>query len=82
AEYLLKNKGLGSHFDGKFFSYKIGKTKHEEGYWKHVLKQLAPVKPSQITYFDDDPKNVILAKSFGINANLYTNFDNYQKVLT
>ncbi len=38
------------------------------------------VQPAEITYLDDDQKNVSVAASLGIDARLYNNIDDVRNV--
>jgi putative hydrolase of the HAD superfamily len=77
AKYLVENVGLGKHFDGFMFSYDIGFEKHDPEYFQEVMKRLG-LKPEEVMYWDDDQKNVDVAKGVGIDARLYTDFDKFK----
>lgn len=74
GQYLVETVCLKDHFDGFFFSYTVGHEKDVPEYFQEVQKQLA-LPPEEIMYFDDDQKNVDVAKSVGINAHFYTNLE-------
>lgn len=80
AEYLLNEVGLKRYFDETFFSCFLGHTKSEPEFFKAIIKKLN-LKPKEIVYFDDDPKNVAVAKKFGINARLYKSVSQLKKLL-
>lgn len=80
ADDLLKNVGLGRYFNGAFFSGYVGYTKEERKFFEKVLKEI-DLKPHEVLYFDDDPKNVDTAKSLGIKARVYVSFQELKKVL-
>lgn len=74
GKYLVETVGLKKHFDGFMFSYDIGYEKHAPEYFEGVLKRLG-LKPDEAMYWDDDPKNVDIANSVGIDARCYSNLD-------
>jgi len=72
GEYIRTTVGVGEHFEGTFFSYEVGFQKSNPQFFAEVLKRLA-LKPEEVQYWDDDQKNVDVAKSLGINARFWTN---------
>jgi putative hydrolase of the HAD superfamily len=70
AEYLMNEVGLEKEFDGAFFSCKLGVTKSSPEFFKKIIDKLKTTT-SEISYFDDDEKNVDIAKSQGIDAEIY-----------
>lgn len=74
ADYLVNTIKLKEYFDGFFFSYDVGYMKDEKEFFIEVINRLK-LKPEEIAYFDDDPKNVDVAKGVGINAILYKKFE-------
>lgn len=59
-------------FNGAFYSYDIGYTKHEPEAFRYITKSLK-VDPSNIIFVDDDPKNIKNARKLGIRAILFKN---------
>jgi putative hydrolase of the HAD superfamily len=72
AEYLLNKVGLKDKFDETFFSCFLGYTKSGTEFFKAIVKKLN-LNPDEIVYFDDDLKNVNVAKKVGIKALVYQN---------
>lgn len=70
ANYLMNEVSLKDKFDGSFFSSDLGITKSDPDFYKKVVEKLQ-IKPEEITYFDDDQKNVDVAKALRIDARLY-----------
>lgn len=68
AEFL--ENMLAGMLDGYFFSYQFGHTKHEPEFFKKLLAKMH-VKPEEVLYIDDDPKNIDVARSLGIDARVY-----------
>ena len=63
-----------NHFKHKFLSYKIGHLKPEPQIYQHVIKNL-PFKKEELLFIDDLKSNVESAKSSGIDAVQYSDFD-------
>ncbi len=78
ADYLLNKVGIKRYFDDTFFSCFVGYTKSEPDFFKAVIKKLK-LKPEEIDYWDDDPKNVEVAKSVGINGKVYKDFTEFKE---
>lgn len=71
ANYILDDMKLGEHFDGSFFSCDLGYKKSQREFFEEIVKRLG-VKPEEIMYWDDDEKNVAVAREIGIDGRLYT----------
>jgi len=78
AKYLMEEVGLQNDFDGGFFSSDLGVTKSQPEFFEKVADKLQ-VEPSQIDYWDDDPKNVEVAISVGVNAHTYADFNEFEE---
>lgn len=75
AQYIMDALELDKHFDGVFFSYELGCRKEEDGFFKQVLHKLDDILPAEAIYWDDDEINIQAARSYGIDARLYTTYD-------
>lgn len=80
ARYLMEEVGLRDDFDGGYFSFDLGVTKSHPEFFKKVAENLQ-VEPSQIDYWDDDPKNVEVARSVGVDAHTYSNFEEFKETI-
>jgi putative hydrolase of the HAD superfamily len=69
AGYLWHDLNFKAYFKDMFHSARIGHLKHEEGYFEMVEGMLGidPVFDPPL-YFDDDSRNIDLAKARGWNA--------------
>lgn len=65
-----------SDFDVKVFSCQIGAVKPDPQIFQALIGQSGCL-PSEIIFADDKQENVDAAKSLGINAFLYTGFDDF-----
>ncbi len=80
--YILNEMGFAGKFDGMFSSAHIGCMKHEPAFFAAVLEALPDVQAREILFWDDSPANVATARATGIQAELYTNFANYEKQMS
>ncbi len=74
AKYLVEDVELKNYFDGFMFSYDIGHEKDTPEYFEEVLGRLKLV-PAEVMYWDDDQKNVDVAKGVGIDARFYSGLE-------
>jgi putative hydrolase of the HAD superfamily len=70
AAYLRDIMGLAQKFDGFFFSCELGAVKSQSSFFEQVLIRL-DLQPTEIAYWDDEKRNVEVAKALGINAKFY-----------
>ena len=80
AEYMKTKMGFQDAFDYLFFSCEIGWQKPEQAYYQYVEKMLDLEKES-ILFWDDFEKNVKAAREVGWNAELYTEFGEFEKTM-
>jgi len=80
GEYIKKNLGLENHLDGFFYSYELGYSKMEEGFFENVLRKLN-LEPSEVMFCDDDEKNVEVAKKLGISSFTVSGAENFRKIV-
>ncbi len=66
------------HFKHKFLSYKIGHLKPEPEIYKHVIDNM-PFPKEELFFIDDLKSNVESARSVGIDAVQYFDFDELVK---
>ncbi len=68
ATYIVTtHKFLDDLFVRKLFSYEIGSTKHEPRIF-HILLDMLPAAPGQCLFIDDNPRNIEVARSVGIDS--------------
>lgn len=78
TEYARNKMGLGEIFEEVFSSSGVGYLKKEPEFWQFVLGRIQ-AQPKEILYWDDSEDHVEAAASAGIQAELYTNFEVFQK---
>ena len=77
SEYVRTLVDFESEFDGHFFSCDVGATKTENEFFEHVILKLG-CPPANVHFWDDNPKNVATAQQSGLQAEVYTSYDNFQ----
>lgn len=80
ASYIWREMEFKEYFQKSFFSCHIGYSKHDKEFFEEILRELG-VAPSEIMFWDDDPKNIVVAKELGIDAYLYEDYDEFEKIL-
>lgn len=78
---LNKKFNFLSDFDVQVFSYEVGSVKPDLKIFQTLI-EISGVFPEEIFYADDKEANVEAAKSLGINAIVFTNFEDFVKSLT
>lgn len=79
AEYMKTKMGFQAVFDHLFFSCEIGWQKPQAAYYRHVEKTLALDKGT-ILFWDDSRINVEAARACGWNAEIYADFDEFERI--
>lgn len=70
-DFLKENIDLGL-FDELFLSYQLGMSKPHEDIFEYVIDTLGT---NEFYFFDDSSKNIVVAKSLGIDAHQTTGED-------
>lgn len=81
SEYIWNNAGLKDRMDGSFFTHDVGALKSTPGYFREILATLGK-QPEEVMFWDDDQKNVDVAKSVGIDAHFYSDFEGFKAVVS
>ncbi len=79
VQYLFEDVGLRKFFDGTFSSFEIGFLKPQTEFWSAIYEHLDKPDRSEVLVWDDDEENVRSAKNFGFEAELYSNFEEYER---
>lgn len=82
ADYILNKMGFVDYFDGYYFSYELGKNKENPHFFIYVLEVIGAHNPANVRYYDDDQKNVDIAKMLMIDARLFTDVTSFQESVT
>ncbi len=78
--YMKKSMGFEDIFDYIFSSAEIGYKKPEREFYEFILNWMNKsdkITGNEIVYIDDLPEAIDVANTFGINAYLYTSFDDF-----
>lgn len=71
----LRERLEGVALDKVFFSGELGHRKNEDVFWEMVYgtvkERIHPLEKNEILYIDDDPKDIDVARSFGLTTYLY-----------
>lgn len=77
TEYLASTLGLQKHFLKIFSTASVGEKKEDPKFWEKIFEQLPDLQKQEILVWDDDMKNIESARSFGFQAEIYTDFESY-----
>lgn len=75
--YIQNEMGLASLFDGMFSSVDLGTMKSDPAFFTTILRELDGYQAEEVLFWDDTPRNVTIAQSVGIQAELYSNFADF-----
>jgi putative hydrolase of the HAD superfamily len=78
AEYMLDKMGFKNSFDDLYASAHLGSKKPDEEFFERILKKIGNPKKNEVLFWDDATSNIKAAKSVGINAELYTSFEDFK----
>ncbi len=81
-EYMLKEMGFADKFDKIFVSCNMQVKKPDLNYFKKILNNFEDTKKEEVLFFDDSKANILSAREFGIHAELYTTYKNFQHTLS
>jgi putative hydrolase of the HAD superfamily len=76
GEELRRTPGFLEHFDHVTFSYELGVVKPQSEIYVDAIRGLE-VEPSQALFLDDKAENVEGARAIGLQAVLYTTWENF-----
>lgn len=76
GEALLATPGLLAPFDHLTLSYELKMVKPEPGIYRDAARGLG-VEPSQALFLDDKPDNVQGARAIGMQAELYSTWEEF-----
>lgn len=80
TDYLSNVLGLGKIAHKVYGSGVVGFAKPDHRFFKHILDE-QKLQKEEVLFWDDDKENVKAARDFGINAEVYTNFIDFEKAL-
>lgn len=80
ASYIWNEMKFKEYFNTSFFSSDVGNSKEDKEFFKKVLQQL-DLHAEEVMFWDDDPKNIAVAKSLGIDAYFFESFEKFETLL-
>jgi putative hydrolase of the HAD superfamily len=78
VQYMLDKMGFSQCFDKVYASAHLGHKKPTKEFYSKVTEDLNGVARNDILFWDDTLENVEAAREFGINAELYTTFEEFK----
>lgn len=84
-EYIKKEMGFEHIFDEIYSSCDIGYEKPDKRFFEFIyndLNKTGDIKPEEIMFWDDKQSIVNVAKELGWQGYLYTNFDEFHKIIS
>ena len=80
VEYMSSSMDFSKTFDKLYASSHVGFMKPDPAFYRAVLEDLQ-VAAEEALFFDDSHTNVTAAAQLGMNAELYTTFERFQRTL-
>lgn len=81
VRYLREVVGLEKLINGSFYSCEIGFKKSTKEFFTAILEKLN-LNAEDVLYWDDDGKNVAIAKELGIDGRLFSSFEDFEKQMS
>ncbi|OGG13791.1 hypothetical protein A2773_01555 [Candidatus Gottesmanbacteria bacterium RIFCSPHIGHO2_01_FULL_39_10] len=78
VEYMLNKMEFSKVFDKIFASAHLGHKKPTFEFYAKVMDDLEGIDKKEVLFWDDTLENVNAAKEFGINAELYSTFQDFK----
>ncbi len=79
VSYMLDKMEFQKSFDGIFASAHLGHKKPDLEFFIQVMTKLPNIQKDELLFWDDTQINVDAANVFGINAELYSSFPDFQQ---
>lgn len=81
VQFLWEQTGLKNILDGKMPSSELGFLKPEKEFWQEAHRRLGGVDKSEVLVWDDARPAVDSARACGFNAEFYSDYENFEKVM-
>lgn len=78
AQYMLDKMGFSTSFDKVYASSHLGHRKPDLEFFAKVMEDLGNIQKEAVLFWDDTPSHIDAAKGFGINAEIYTTFEDFK----
>jgi putative hydrolase of the HAD superfamily len=80
TQYMLDHMGFGTAFDKIYSSAHLGLKKPAVEFFAKIVEELG-VGKQEVLFWDDDQNNVEGARTYGIHAEYYSNYENFMQVM-
>ena len=77
--YMLDKMNFSKIFNKAYCSAHLGCKKPNQDFYQKIFDDLENIKKEEILFWDDKHENVEAAKTFGIQAELYTSFEDFKE---
>lgn len=78
TDYLKEYMGFGKLADKVYASGYVGYAKPDYRFFEYIIKE-QNLKKDEVLFWDDDEENVASAREFGLNAEIYIKFEEFEK---
>jgi len=79
VEYMQSEMDFNTVFNKIYASAHLGYLKSDRNFFTKVLQDLPSIQKKEVLFWDNSNRNILVAKQFGMNAELYTSFPDFQK---
>lgn len=80
TDYLGEHMGLNKFTDKIYASGYVGFAKPDYRFFEHIIKD-QKLNKEEVLFWDDDEENVDSAREFGIHAETYRNYKEFEKII-
>ena len=80
--HMLDRFGFSKIFDKTYASPYLGYKKINPNFFLKIFQELKNIDKKDILFIDDDIENIVCAKEFGINVELYTSLENLKRKIS
>jgi putative hydrolase of the HAD superfamily len=77
--HMLDKFGFSKSFDKAYASAHMGHKKINQIFFLKIFNELENIDKKEVLFFDDDIENIKCAEDFGIKAELYTSFGDFEQ---
>lgn len=81
VDYLWNAVGIKNFLDGKLPSGELGYLKPQVEFWQEAYSRIPKVAKEEVLVLDDTESAIHSAREFGFNAEFYTDFKSFKKVM-
>lgn len=79
VKYMKSKMGFNKLFDKVYASSHLGYMKPDRNFFVKIMQNLISIQKKEVLFWDDSIEHVLAAKKFGINAEQYISYIDFQK---